>query len=48
MNIVGTQHLVGHIALVEIHMRPLSTLRLVARDCVAIFYLQGVEMFVLA
>ena len=42
MDVVGGKHFVGHVALVYIDVRPLTTLRLVARHGIRIFYLQGV------
>ena len=48
MNIVGCEHFVSHIALVEIDVRPLSALRFVARNGIAELYLHGVEVFVFA
>ena len=37
--IIGSKHIVGHVALVNIHAAPLSALRLVARYGIGIFYL---------
>ena len=44
MNIVGREHFLGHIALVDIDMRPLPALRLVTGHRIGIFYLQRVEI----
>ena len=44
MDIVRREHIVGHVALVDIYVRPLSALRLVAGYGVCVFYLDGVEI----
>ena len=46
MDIVGSKHIVGHIALVEINMCPLSALRLMARYGIGELHLQGIIVFV--
>ena len=46
MNIVGSEHIVGHIALVEINMCPLSTLRLMTRYGIGELHLQSIIVFV--
>ena len=43
MDIVRREHIVGHIALVDIYVRPLSTLRLVAGYGVCVFYLMETD-----
>ena len=42
MAVVGCQHVVGHVPLVDIDVRPLSALRLVAGDGVGVLHLQGI------
>ena len=40
VDVVGREHVVGHVALVYIYVCPLSALRLVAGHGVGIFYLK--------
>ena len=42
MDIVGGEHVVSHVTLVEIDVRPLSTLGFMAGDGIGEFYLKGV------
>ena len=42
MDVVGGEHVVGHVTLVEIDVRPLSTLGFMAGDGIGEFYLKGV------
>mgnify|MGYP004419271719 CR=1 FL=1 len=42
VDIVGREHFVGHIALVYVDVRPLSALRLMARDGIGVLYLQRI------
>ncbi len=46
VDIVGSEHLVCHISLIHIYMRPLPALRLMARHGVCIFYLHGIIVFI--
>ena len=46
--IVGRKHVFGYIALVYENALPLPALRLVAGDGIAVFYLQGIIIGVLA
>ena len=48
MDVVRSEHVVGHIALVYVHVRPLSALRLVAGYGVGELHLQGVVVHVFA
>ena len=47
MEIVGREHVVGHVALVYIHMRPLSALSLMTCHGISIFHLEGIEIDIL-
>lgn len=47
VDIVGREHVVGHVALVNIYVRPLSALCLVAGNGIGILYLQGIVTRVL-
>ena len=47
VDVVGREHLIGHVALVEIDVCPLPALCLVAGDGVAELHLQGVVVSVL-
>ena len=42
MYIVGRQHIVRHVSLVDVYVRPLAALCLVARHGIGILYLQGI------
>ena len=42
MNIIGGEHIVRHIALIDIHMRPLTTLCLVTSGSIGKFHLQSI------
>ena len=46
VDIIGREHLVGHIPLIEIDMRPLTTLRLMTGDGIGELHLQGVVVTV--
>ena len=48
MEIVGCEHIIGHIALVDVDVCPLSALCLVTSDGIAVFHLQGVVVRVAA
>ena len=48
MDIVGSEHVVGHVALIDIDVRPLSALSLVACHGIGILHLQGIVIRVLA
>ena len=48
VEIVGIDHIVGHVALVDIDICPLSALGLVASDGISEFHLQGVVVIILA
>lgn len=47
MDIVGREHVVGHVALVNIYVRPLSALCLMTCYGIGILYLQGIVTRVL-
>ena len=44
MDIVRREHIVGHVALVDIYVRPLSALCFVAGYGVCVFYLESIEI----
>ena len=48
MEILGSEHVVGHVALVNIYVAPLSALSLMTRDGVCIFHLQGIVVNILS
>ena len=48
MEILGSEHVVGHVALVNIHVAPLSALSFMTRDGVCIFHLQGIVVNILS
>ena len=48
VNIVGSKHIIGHISLVHIYMRPLSALCLMAGHGIGVLDLQGIEISILA
>lgn len=48
MDVVGSEHVVGHVALVYIDVSPLSALRLVAGYGVGELHLEGVIVLVFA
>ena len=48
MDIIGIEHIIRHVALIYIHMCPLSALRLVAGYGVCKFHLQGIEELILS
>ncbi len=48
MDVVGSKHVVGHVALVQIDMSPLTALRLVAGHGIGELYLQGIVELVRA
>ena len=46
MDVVRSEHIVGHVALIEIDVRPLSALSFVTGDGIGELHLQGVEITV--
>ena len=48
MDIVGGEHFIGHVSLVDVDVCPLSALSLVASHGVGVFDLQGIEVLVFA
>lgn len=47
MNVVGREHVVCHVALIDVYVRPLPALCLMAGYGVGILYLQGIVTWVL-
>lgn len=48
VDIIGREHVVRHVTLIHINMRPLSALRLMAGHGIGKLHLQGIEELVLA
>lgn len=47
MDIIGSKHIIRHIALVYIDMRPLSALRFMTGNGISKLHLQSIEIWVL-
>ena len=46
VDIVGGKHIIGHVTLVYVNVRPLTTLGLVTSNGISIFYLESVIVLI--